>query len=307
MEELLSQLNQHGFAFPRDFVLKTCLTLLDQGARYEVSKFRKPGVRDKIEQEWMNISRSIRDVVDFVRGKTFVRCDKAMPSNLVLIPLIYVRFHYRDAWNQATDIDRFLLRSLLAGAFSGTPDQLIDDCVARIKQLQKFDADELFDVIRSKGRSLEITEERFWQMGYGSETVHLLFNLWYRNFNYTPAYENNMPQVDHIFPQSALKKVKETNPRTGRLDLMKYREADRNQLANCMLLTQQENGAGGKSDTLPGDWFSTKNETYLDMHLIPREPALWNIDQYERFIEERKRLLLEKFAFLLSVPQRDHK
>lgn len=307
MEELLSQLNQHGFAFPRDFVLKTCLTLLDQGARYEVSKFRKPGVRDKIEQEWMNISRSIRDVVDFVRGKTFVRCDKAMPSNLVLIPLIYVRFHYRDAWNQATDIDRFLLRSLLAGAFSGTPDQLIDDCVARIKQLQKFDADELFDVVRSKGRSLEITEERFWQMGYGSETVHLLFNLWYRNFNYTPAYENNMPQVDHVFPQSALKKVKETNPRTGRLDLMKYREADRNQLANCMLLTQQENGAGGKSDTLPGDWFSTKNEAYLDMHLIPREPALWNIDQYERFIEERKRLLLEKFAFLLSVPQRDPK
>ena len=31
----------------------------------------------------------------------------------------------------------------------------------RIRQLQKFDADELFDVIRSKGRSLEITEERF--------------------------------------------------------------------------------------------------------------------------------------------------
>ncbi len=31
----------------------------------------------------------------------------------------------------------------------------------QIKQLQKFDADELFDVIRSKDRCLEITEERF--------------------------------------------------------------------------------------------------------------------------------------------------
>lgn len=39
MEELLAELNQHGFAFDRGFVLKTCLVLLDQGAQYEVSKF----------------------------------------------------------------------------------------------------------------------------------------------------------------------------------------------------------------------------------------------------------------------------
>jgi len=43
MEDLLDSLNKHGFAFDRDFVLKTCLVLLDHGARYEVSKFRKKG------------------------------------------------------------------------------------------------------------------------------------------------------------------------------------------------------------------------------------------------------------------------
>jgi hypothetical protein len=36
MEMLLEKLNSHGFEFTRDFVLKTCLTLLDHGARYEV-------------------------------------------------------------------------------------------------------------------------------------------------------------------------------------------------------------------------------------------------------------------------------
>ena len=300
MEDLLWQLNQHGFALPRDFVLKTCLTLLDQGARYEVEKFRKQGVREKIESQWDSISDAIRDVIDFVQGKTFIRCDKAMPSNLVLIPIIYVRYHYREAWKKAKDVDRFLLRSLLAGAFSGTPDQLIDDLVGRIKQLQNFDADELFEIIRSKGRSLELTEDRFWQMGYGSDTIHLLFNLWYRSFNYTPAYENNLPQVDHIFPQSVLRKVKMANPRTGRSDLMKYKEADRNQLANCMLLTQQENGAGGKSDLLPELWFAEKDETYLDMHMIPRDRSLWHIDRYEDFVEERKRIILDRFRYLLS-------
>src|SRR5262249_27321134 len=47
MEALLESLNKHGFAFDRDFVLKTCLVLLGQGARYEVEKFRKHGVREE--------------------------------------------------------------------------------------------------------------------------------------------------------------------------------------------------------------------------------------------------------------------
>lgn len=307
MEELLDQLNRHGFSFSRDFVLKTCLTLLDQGARYEVGKFRKPGVRQEIQQKWGNISKAIRDVVDFVRGKTFIRCDKAMPSTLVLIPLVYVRYHFPLAWRQAKDIDKFLLRTLLTGAFSGTSDQFIDDLVNKIKQLKGFEADELFDVFRSKGRSLELTEERFWQMGYGSDTIHLLFNLWYRDFNYSPAYENNMPQVDHIFPQSALKKVKVLNPRTNRHDLMKYKDPERNQLANCMLLTQEENGAGGKGDTLPEVWFAKRlaeDKNYLDMHLIPKDPELWKVDRFDDFIAERKKLLRQHFAFLFRPAAR---
>lgn len=36
MDDLLGALNAHGFAFDRDFVLKTCLVLLGEGARYEV-------------------------------------------------------------------------------------------------------------------------------------------------------------------------------------------------------------------------------------------------------------------------------
>jgi len=83
-----------------------------------------------------------------------------------------------------------------------------------------------FGVIRSKNRSLELTEDRFWSMGYGSDQIHLLFNIWYRDFNYTPAYENNLPQIDHIFPQSLLRQVKTTNPSTGRMNMMRYHDTE---------------------------------------------------------------------------------
>ncbi|MFC2031615.1 DUF262 domain-containing protein, partial [Chloroflexota bacterium] len=101
MDQLLDSLNRSGFAFDRDFVLKTCLVLLNEGASYEVPKFRKPGVRGKIEDQWDEIARAIQDVLDFVRGKTFIQCDKALPTYLVLIPLIYLRYHFGSAWNTA--------------------------------------------------------------------------------------------------------------------------------------------------------------------------------------------------------------
>lgn len=300
MEDLLSDLNRAGFGFTRDFVLKLCLTLLNKGARYEVSKFRKPGMREEIERKWEDITKALKDMLDFVRGKTFIQCDKALPSYLVLIPMVYARYHFPESWKTAQDVDKYLLRSLISGAFSGTPDQLIDDCVAKIKELKAFDVNSMFDAIRSNGRSLELTEDRLWQMGYGSDSIHLLFNLWYREFSYTPAYENSLPQVDHIFSQSVLRKIKDVSPETGRRSIIKYKQDDRDQLANCMLLTRDENGAGGKSDTLPEDWFADKSEEYLDMHLIPRDKNLWKTDRFEEFIEERKRLIRAKFSYLLT-------
>jgi hypothetical protein len=299
MQELLDDLNRHGFSFTRDFILKTCLTILDQGARYEVDKFRKPGVREKIMLNWAVITDAIRDVLDFVRGKTFIKCDKALPSYLLLIPLIYVRYHFYAAWKQAKDVETYLVRTALAGAFSGTPDQLIDSIVDKLRELKAFDLKEVFGVIRTKGRSLDITEDRLWGMGYGSGQIHLLFNLWY-SFDYKPAYDNNTPQVDHIFPQSLLCTVKTLNPDTGRMSLMRYKSGARDQLANCMLLTQQENGPGEKWDTPPNEWFKDKKAEYLEMHLIPKDPTLWKLDRFEDFIAARKKLILEKFNYLLA-------
>ncbi|WP_210340478.1 hypothetical protein [Bradyrhizobium sp. CCBAU 51753] len=88
------------------------------------------------------------------------------------------------------------------------------------------------------------------------------------------------------------------------MNMMKHREAERNQLANCMLLTMQENGAGGKSDQTPEEWFvgPRAEAAYLDMHLIPHDRALWKLERFEDFIAERSKLIAAKFQWLL-VPE----
>jgi hypothetical protein len=298
MEELLNVINMTGFKFTRDFILKTCLSLLGKGAAYNVTKFRDTSTRDIIINEWDNITNSIKDVKDFIYGRTFIKTDKTLPSYLTIIPMIYFRYHYKSKWNPTQSYHDYLLRTLLAGAFSGSPDNLIDKVTTKLKEIAIFDLKEIFGVIRAEGRNLEISKETLLNACYGTKEIHLIFNLWY-NFNYQPAFYNNTPQVDHIFPQSKLKKIKILNQETGRLDIMKYKAWDRDQIANCMLLTASENGSGSKSDLDPEDWFHNKSDDYLDLHLIPKDRNLWKYENYEGFIEERKALILEKFNYII--------
>ena len=301
-EKILDEINDGGrFNFDRDFILKTCLTLLDQKAAYRVEKFRNPKVLKDIRENWANISDAIKKVIDYLTKDTFIRCSEALPSDQVLIPLVNYSYRFSTEWKnikeeQKIAINDYLVRVLLTRSLSKShADSIIDRMVDSIKA--KFDKEKMFQAIRADGLSLAITEEQLLGMGYGSSQIHLLFNLWY-DFNYRPRFNGNKPQVDHIFPQSKLAELRMPNAE-GKMLLTKYRQPIRDQLANCMLLTAEENGFGDKSDKLPEEWFANKDESYLDKHLIPKDKELWKLDNFEKFIEARKQLIIKKFVYLL--------
>jgi uncharacterized protein with ParB-like and HNH nuclease domain len=304
MDELLEDLNKTGYKFDRDFILKISLVLLDKGAKYEIEKFRHPDVKEGIEKNWLKIADALRYVKDFIYGKTFLKTDKTLPSYASLIPIIYSRYHFPDRWDKAleSDLIDYLVKVNLTGVFGGVSDSFTDALISKVRDQKGFVKSEIFGEIRSKGKSMELTQENFLGYHYSSKEIHLLFNLWY-GFNYQPAWNQNKPQIDHIFPQSALKSIKIPNPETGKMNIMKYKWWDRDQIANLMLLTAHENGASNKTDILPKDWFADKNDEYLKLHLIPNEPALWELDRFEDFIEERKKLLVTQFASILYTPK----
>jgi hypothetical protein len=298
LEELLEDLNKTGYGFDRDFVLKACLVMLGRGAKYEVSKFRDPKIREQFVEKWPQLSAAIKAVRDLLYGRTFLRSDKAVPSYLSLIPLIYFRYRYPAQWSDAVGREDYVLRTMLSGAFSGTPDNMIDRCVKGIDQRGGFDARELFQIIRDDGRALEVTSETILGTRYGKPLSHLIFNLWYRDFDYQPALQDNLPQQDHLFPQSLLRDVREVSTKSGR-SRQRYTAEDRDQIANLALLTAKENGFQGKSGAPLAEWLPAqveKDPGVLKRHLIPDNPELWKLENFPGFIEARKRLILERFA-----------
>ncbi len=300
MEDLLEKLDNKGFPLGRDFVLKTCLTLLGQKSRFDVAKFRTPKVREEMETGWKNITVAIEDTLDYVKDKTYIRSGKALSSSYVLIPLIYCRYKTdsRKGLEEIKEIEEYLLRSLLVGAFSGQPDQIIDECVEQMEPDASghiFDVRNFFRIVREKARNLELTKDQIQKEGHGSKNIHLLFNFLYKDFDYEPVYEGNLPQVDHIFPDSKLKILK-TNDSDSNKPTMMYRKPERNRLGNCMLLTRDENGPRGKRDKLPTEWFGDKTADYLHMHMIPDDKDLWEIENYEAFCEKREELIVERLS-----------
>jgi hypothetical protein len=100
--------------------------------------------------------------------------------------------------------------------------------------------------------------------------------------------------------------VRDVNGESGKRNILRYRQEQRDQIANCMLLTAEENGFFGKCDATPEKWFSpsrftSKNaqEAYLNLHLIPKDPELWRLENFDNFVEARKELIAARFSRIL--------
>ena len=295
LTNFLEELNGTAFDFGRDFILKTSLILIGAGAKYDVTKFRKEKNLQELQNNWEEIKNSIREIRDFLCKYTFIRADKALPSYLALIPLIYFNYKYPDKWKQSNKelLSKWLTRVLLTGAFSGSSDTLLDALIRKIDEKRDFDINVINTEIINRGRTINISEDSLLDTYYGEKKLYLIFALWYQDVNFKPAYEGNLPWVDHIFPQSKLKEIKEINPETER-KVMKYKWWDRDQIANLMLLSAEEN-RDEKKDKTPEEWLKDKDDEYFEIHLIPRNKELWKIENFENFVEERKKLIVDKF------------
>lgn len=295
LTNFLEALNGASFAFGRDFVLKTSLILIGAQAKYDVMKFRNEKNLKKIRNNWEAIKESIREIKDFLFEYTFIRDDKALPSYLALIPLIYFNYKYSEKWKLANkeELAVWLTRVLLTGAFSGSSDTLLDALTRKIDEKGDFDVNAISDEILNRGRTINVSAESLLDTYYGDKKLYLIFALWYQNINFKPAYKGNLPWVDHIFPQSKLRDVKEINPETGR-KVMKYKQRDRDHIANLMLLSAEEN-RDEKKDKSPEVWLREKDDEYFEIHLIPKSSDLWKIENFEKFIDKRKNMIINKF------------
>jgi hypothetical protein len=284
---LLRHINKYGlFHFDKHFVLKTALTLIGSGAKYEVNKFKEErGTKNlkDIESKWTQIECSINWTIDYINEYAFIRGDKALPSYNVLIPVIYYAFikNQKIDENDKHDMFVWIYSALLNRNFGGQSDSTID---ALKKSNTHFPAEDLNKKIRDKSRITDITEDIL----ESDETV--ILNLIYSSksgINFDPLFAGNIPTIDHIFSQSKLKKE------GVKLHLI-------NNIGNLRYVSRDENNK--KSDIDLEEYFTDENNSLLNIkeHLIPKDKQLWSVSNYSEFITERRKMILENIKAKLT-------
>lgn len=302
----LAKLKEAGFIFKLDFIVYVLLGCLHHMGS-DMRKLHDENNNDKLRAAWELLDKQVLDyVINILRSNAYVDHTAEINSVYALIPIIVFCFDKNGQHLTETEINKvvkwFYYAQIRARYVSQLPQKLDRDLRTVVESKQPFD--DLLQVIAEEGR-LEIMPFEF----EGRGIAHPLFSLmrWYHKSRkavcFTTGIElrRNMGaqyqlERDHIFPYSRLKKAG-----YGKGNRVKYSLSQ--EFTNRAILTQFGNRA--KSDTTAEKYLATVKARFpnaLDLQSIPEDEELWKIENYELFLEERRKMLAERLnAFLEGI------
>lgn len=300
----LSALEKEGFVFKLDFfvyVLLGCLYHLGSDLR----KLHGSENNEKIRDAWGRLDKQVFDyVVNLMRTNAFVDHSDEINSPYALVPIIvycYDKNGIHPADSEIRKMVKWFFYSQVRNRYvSQLPQKLDRDLRTLTESPQPFDA--LLQIIAEENR-LEISPTEF--VGHGIQ--HPLFSMvrWYFKSRGAVCLTTGMSlrknmgkkyqlEKDHIFPYSKLKEIGYGND-----NRVKYALAQ--EMTNRAILTQVANRK--KFDTNAVDYLTsvkTKFPKALELQCIPESQDLWKIENYEQFLEERRKTLANHLNTFLN-------
>ena len=99
---------------------------------------------------------------------------------------------------------------------------------------------------------------------------------------------------DHLFARGLFKSKELLS--SNRIDWLSKKE----RLGNLCLLLAHENI--GKQDMPLSQWLATRDEGFMQRHLIPQDPRLWDFECFPEFLEAREDLIADRLRSLVGAP-----
>ncbi|MBU4449974.1 MAG: DUF262 domain-containing protein, partial [Actinobacteria bacterium] len=298
----------NDFNFDKDFVLKACLILNDfPEIAFKVDNFNKKNMLT-IEKNWDDVSQAIYLAVTLSASLGYNR--DTLTSNIALIPIAYylLKIELPDNFNQSSKylndrkkIQKWLICSLLKRVFSGQPDNVLRPIRHVIfKNHSSFPLEAIVDNFKGDVKSLIFSDDEIdnlFYYRYGKAYTFSTLALLYPSLDL-----RNRFHVDHIFPKSFFTKRKLIKKGISENKIEFYLD-NFNYLANLQLLEGTPNQEKSNADFK--EWlnktYPNKNERkdYMEKHYIPDIEI--DLNNFDNFIIERKRLMTQKYNNILKL------
>ena len=296
VDELNEKLTRKNW-LNKDFVMKSCLVLLNLPVAYRVSSFTKDTCA-RIKERWDDIRHATRRAVD--AANAFGIDESTLTSANALIPIAYYLYQHPKLTLRgesaievanATRVRVWLLSALLNRVLGGSSDSMLTRLREALQMHQRPNGDfpivAVDDAVRAAGRiaaSSQDAVENVLGTVYGDDTCFLALSLLYDDRNWgTIKYS-----IDHLFAQDDFKK--KSTPT--------YVKELRDDFGNLALVIGDENS--GKGNRPLCEWLVTRSPEHLKRHFIPLDQSLWQMENYENFLIERRKLLKARIQQVFS-------
>lgn len=274
--------------FGTDFIIRTALMLYGDVVKSNISR----KIAEELKTYWNDFKKALINL-EAILKELKIEVSRFASSWNVLLPIIYFIYYNPEYKENLSAIRSYLLRAIFFTYFqSGTTGKL-----QQIKsKINEFDyeittemLDQINDLRITEGKIEDILSSEKGSRVTGEVLYYLSLDWADKMFKY---------EQDHLHPESRFGNSKP--PSVSHEDWRKWR-LDRNRLPNLHLLEGRSNGS--KSDMRLIDYYNDMNDDqknrFHDTAIIPREIS-FDIEQFDKFYEARKKMLSDRIYALLK-------
>lgn len=292
-----------GYRFGKDFVMKGAMYLTEGlPIQYKVSSFTQVNL-EKIEDNWENIKNSLTQAVMLLSSFGF--SEKNIVSKNSVLPISFyiknmnmpnfVNSSNKDLIKIKDSIQKWFVLISVRNIFSSSTDTTLKQCQEILEEYKnkEFPYAKLNEKLSVNPGFTEAEINNNLLCTYGTKYSYLLLSLFYPDRDWL----DKKYAEDHIFPQAEFSRQKLAKRGYSDEKIQKYLEYY-NTIINLQLLEETENK---EKNAKPFDeWITSRDGNFKKRHLIP-EMDNYNFDNFLDFIEERRKILTNKYAkFRLS-------
>lgn len=301
IDDLLSKINGigKGFKFTNDFIMRTCLYLLDMSVTLKVETFKKDSVL-KIKDNWEKISNSIKSTAKLLNEFGFN--SENIISYVAVIPIVYYIYNggdYKESINKI-ELRKYIVIAQLKQIFGTATNSALTSIRKAMKKApnDSFSMENLNKIRFTGDRTLLYDEEEIDAMfdTYEKDAyTFMILSLLYPELNYDEIEFHQ----DYMHPHASFEEENLNNlilPNNNVIDENKKEEwrRRRNTLANLQLLEGSKNEHKNAISLI--DWLEEYGEE--NVKYLPKDVS-YDLSNFEEFMIKRQELMSKELKKLL--------
>lgn len=310
LDDLISFIHlnlEMGFYIERDWVLKTCLMLINADVKFQVKNFQTNQIQ-KIQREWEQIKKCIKSTFKLIRR--FGINPQSLTSKNAVIPICYYLYkkkidnqHLFEQVNNLAKchdnreaISRWFYMTLLKGVFGGQADTILSsmrDVLDEHMENDLFPLNEIVNKYIATNKDLRFDNsyiESLLDTQYGEGRCRALLHLLFPEMIATEIFH-----IDHLHPKNSFQKsnLKNLSFLKQNDNLLNFYNDPKhwNSISNLQLLNHSQNGS--KNDRSLKNWIDSENTQTVLTNLLIDDINL-EFSEFKIFYEKRRSKLRDK-------------